>query len=88
MAKSLTQKLGSRCGFRRTCLSQVLFAIFSRSPCVLVVSLFASLLGGVSYTVCVLFVGASTLFKRSRVGTRVRIWARLRVRARVLIRNK
>ena len=25
-------------------------------------------LGGVSYTVCVLFVGASTLFKRSRVG--------------------
>ena len=68
MAKSLTQKLGSRCGFRRTCLSQVLFAIFSRSPCVHVVSLFASLLGGVSYTACVLFVGASTLFKRSRVG--------------------
>ena len=26
------------------------------------------LLVGVSYTVCVLFVGASTLFKRSRVG--------------------
>ena len=46
----------------------LLFAIFSRSPCVHVVSLFASLLGGVSYTVCVLFVGASTLFKRSRVG--------------------
>ena len=46
----------------------LLFAIFSCSPCVHVVSLFASLLGGVSYTVCVLFVGASTLFKRSRVG--------------------
>ena len=45
----------------------LLFAIFSCSLCVHVVSLFVTPVG-VSYTVCVLFVGASTLFKRSRVG--------------------
>ena len=61
MAKSLTQKLGSWWSFQRSCLSQVLFAIFSHTPCVHVVHLFATLRRGwVLHSMCT-FVGASTL---------------------------
>ena len=60
MTKSLSQKLGSCCGYSLQYFLALLVSMWS--PCL------SPLLVGVSYTVCVLFVGASTLFKRSRVG--------------------